>query len=217
MSIKKHYRVVIDYEVEVEDWSEAALKSERRYYVDAGTPEFAEWEESQRRLFEALLKDPRRVEQCCQRAVLDTADLDLESVIYDQRLDVPVQDDLIIQAFENLSPADAAHWREASHYNDFFEESAIVRSRIRPRMLTCTLQNVETGEAINAREPAPDQQDIFIDDPELPGSWARISDVLQGQPTMRSGPKIGRNDYCPCKSGKKFKKCCGSPVSATQP
>ncbi len=27
---------------------------------------------------------------------------------------------------------------------------------------------------------------------------------------VRDGPKIGRNDLCPCGSGKKFKKCCGS-------
>lgn len=26
---------------------------------------------------------------------------------------------------------------------------------------------------------------------------------------VRQGPKIGRNDPCPCKSGKKYKKCCG--------
>ncbi len=26
---------------------------------------------------------------------------------------------------------------------------------------------------------------------------------------MREGPKVGRNDPCPCHSGKKFKKCCG--------
>lgn len=26
---------------------------------------------------------------------------------------------------------------------------------------------------------------------------------------LRQGPKIGRNDPCPCGSGKKFKKCCG--------
>ena len=25
---------------------------------------------------------------------------------------------------------------------------------------------------------------------------------------MRDGPKIGRNDPCPCGSGKKYKKCC---------
>jgi uncharacterized protein YecA (UPF0149 family) len=24
----------------------------------------------------------------------------------------------------------------------------------------------------------------------------------------RDGPKIGRNDPCPCGSGKKYKKCC---------
>src|SRR5438045_3492131 len=26
---------------------------------------------------------------------------------------------------------------------------------------------------------------------------------------VRSGPKVGRNDPCPCKSGKKYKHCCG--------
>jgi uncharacterized protein YecA (UPF0149 family) len=25
-----------------------------------------------------------------------------------------------------------------------------------------------------------------------------------------AGPKVGRNDPCPCGSGRKFKKCCGA-------
>jgi len=25
-------------------------------------------------------------------------------------------------------------------------------------------------------------------------------------------PKVGRNDLCPCGSGKKYKKCCGANV-----
>jgi preprotein translocase subunit SecA len=29
-------------------------------------------------------------------------------------------------------------------------------------------------------------------------------------PVHRNGEKVGRNDPCPCGSGKKFKKCCGS-------
>jgi preprotein translocase subunit SecA len=29
------------------------------------------------------------------------------------------------------------------------------------------------------------------------------------QPVLRQGPKVGRNDPCPCGSGKKFKQCCG--------
>jgi uncharacterized protein len=30
-------------------------------------------------------------------------------------------------------------------------------------------------------------------------------------PVTRSSPKVGRNEPCPCGSGKKFKKCCGAP------
>jgi tetratricopeptide (TPR) repeat protein len=29
------------------------------------------------------------------------------------------------------------------------------------------------------------------------------------EPIRREGPKVGRNDPCPCGSGKKYKKCCG--------
>jgi uncharacterized protein YecA (UPF0149 family) len=28
---------------------------------------------------------------------------------------------------------------------------------------------------------------------------------------IRGKPKVGRNDPCPCGSGKKYKKCCGRP------
>jgi preprotein translocase subunit SecA len=28
---------------------------------------------------------------------------------------------------------------------------------------------------------------------------------------VRSEPKVGRNEPCPCGSGKKYKKCCGRP------
>jgi len=33
---------------------------------------------------------------------------------------------------------------------------------------------------------------------------------MQVQQVVRSGQKIGRNDPCPCGSGKKYKKCCGA-------
>ncbi|MBH8580901.1 preprotein translocase subunit SecA [Bisbaumannia pacifica] len=32
---------------------------------------------------------------------------------------------------------------------------------------------------------------------------------VDGRPVRREGPKVGRNDPCPCGSGKKFKQCCG--------
>ena len=35
-------------------------------------------------------------------------------------------------------------------------------------------------------------------------------DSVKAEP-VRKGKKIGPNDLCPCGSGKKYKKCCGSP------
>ena len=35
-----------------------------------------------------------------------------------------------------------------------------------------------------------------------------ISDGASEEPYVRSGKKIGRNDPCPCGSGKKYKQCC---------
>lgn len=35
------------------------------------------------------------------------------------------------------------------------------------------------------------------------------AEKLRTQPLKRGTPKVGRNDPCPCGSGKKYKKCCG--------
>lgn len=41
--------------------------------------------------------------------------------------------------------------------------------------------------------------------------WAqrRKTPDIDQAPLRRASPKVGRNDLCPCGSGKKFKKCCG--------
>jgi SWIM/SEC-C metal-binding protein len=44
-----------------------------------------------------------------------------------------------------------------------------------------------------------------------PDKTEDISDVeraLDASPPALASPKIGRNERCPCGSGKKFKKCC---------
>jgi SEC-C motif-containing protein len=39
--------------------------------------------------------------------------------------------------------------------------------------------------------------------------WYYASGKLIIKTVVRSSPKIGRNDPCPCGSGKKYKHCCG--------
>ena len=43
----------------------------------------------------------------------------------------------------------------------------------------------------------------------LTGADAGEGSEAAQKPMMRPGPKVGRNDPCPCQSGKKFKQCCG--------
>jgi preprotein translocase subunit SecA len=39
---------------------------------------------------------------------------------------------------------------------------------------------------------------------------SQVTEEAMSKPKpMRSGPKVGRNDPCPCGSGKKYKHCCG--------
>lgn len=37
---------------------------------------------------------------------------------------------------------------------------------------------------------------------------------MKSEAKPRLPPKISGNDYCPCRSGKKFKKCCGMAGSS---
>ena len=41
------------------------------------------------------------------------------------------------------------------------------------------------------------------------GTWLYESGSLIPTTVVREGEKVGRNDPCPCGSGKKYKKCCG--------
>ena len=42
------------------------------------------------------------------------------------------------------------------------------------------------------------------------GEWKfEDGDFVPEKPIVREQPKVGRNDLCPCGSGKKYKKCCG--------
>jgi preprotein translocase subunit SecA len=58
------------------------------------------------------------------------------------------------------------------------------------------------GEVAGGGEPAP----------AAPRPTARPQPRVQVQPVRRDGPKIGRNDPCPCGSGLKFKKCHGEAL-----
>ncbi len=59
-----------------------------------------------------------------------------------------------------------------------------------------------------ADEKARDETDLEALDKFLLSDLAPAESMRPSEPLRRSA-KVGRNDPCPCGSGKKFKKCCG--------
>ena len=62
-----------------------------------------------------------------------------------------------------------------------------------------TIQQVARPWPTKKQQPAP----------HLPGSRPPMPARNKQAPVVRDNPKVGRNDPCPCGSGRKFKKCCG--------
>ena len=65
-----------------------------------------------------------------------------------------------------------------------------------------------TPEAIEERRRRWAEADAELErgEGELVGDQGELPD----EPYVRAEPKVGRNDPCPCGSGKKYKKCCGA-------
>ena len=55
-----------------------------------------------------------------------------------------------------------------------------------------------------SKKKAADSQEKFTQQPAQPVEKAATPETIK-----RDHPKVGRNDPCPCGSGKKYKKCCG--------
>lgn len=54
--------------------------------------------------------------------------------------------------------------------------------------------------------------DPLADEPEIGEveDWEDVPFGMMNEPERRKEPKVGRNDPCPCGSGKKYKRCCGA-------
>jgi len=75
------------------------------------------------------------------------------------------------------------------------------------------LDEVEAAPRGSVLEKTRERRPPIDDVVDSTAWWARFDDepesAVAAEP-YRAPPKVGRNERCPCGSGKKFKKCCGS-------
>jgi hypothetical protein len=73
-------------------------------------------------------------------------------------------------------------------------------------------RNIERIMPLFEQEPPPDKRvrEAVFESPEAPAfpTQGASASEFDSQPIRRGAPKVGRNDPCPCGSGKKYKKCC---------
>jgi uncharacterized protein len=138
-------------------------------------------------------------------------------------------EDRVIEFYEPLfaagSAADAARWCAGFVCGmDFDPDEWTRRIHAEPAWFSPILLPIvsqEDGEELT-------DEDLAIFDDRLPDSLAKIRDYWRRHPRppigsnlarlpfdsnfpqpRRTGTKVGRNELCPCGSGKKYKKCCG--------
>jgi preprotein translocase subunit SecA len=93
---------------------------------------------------------------------------------------------------------------------DIFDEMLEnIRKSVLTRMLIVRIKARETVEQ-------PKQENLVANHGgmnQLEGrDRAPVVESRQAQTVVRTNPKIGRNDPCPCGSGKKYKNCCGRNI-----
>jgi preprotein translocase subunit SecA len=100
-------------------------------------------------------------------------------------------------------------------YEMFTELMANIKNEILHNLFRST-SNLMAFEEFLANLPtslvSPDESSIGAGEPETsePGIALESSQQPAPLPAQREAPQIGRNDPCPCGSGRKFKSCCGA-------
>jgi preprotein translocase subunit SecA len=97
-----------------------------------------------------------------------------------------------------------------------FEMFSGMLDSIRREVITILSKvQVQNPEELALREPEPEPTDFEFKHEEFTGLAGEAGDEMEQpqepehQPFVREGRKIGRNEPCPCGSGKKYKQCHG--------
>ncbi|AER67059.1 preprotein translocase, SecA subunit [Thermovirga lienii DSM 17291] len=96
-------------------------------------------------------------------------------------------------------------------FNLFSEMMERVRLNIAEYLFRVSVvkdEELQKGDDSRVRE-SRDLLPIGMSVPDQRGTQTAAGDQVGRREPIRKGPKVGRNDPCPCGSGKKYKHCCG--------
>jgi len=133
----------------------------------------------------------RRVSHAWSSLICCCADLCPEEVFGEIR---QAYEDGLVQPF-------VVGWKEVEEALALGKEAAMEKLKGHYTMITDTAEELGGWWCFNQDASDVGHRKLGFSAPPL--------DFGPPKPTRRTQPKVGRNDPCPCGSGKKFKKCCG--------
>ena len=152
----------------------------------------------------------------------------LESQIYLQIIDVGWKDHLL--SMDNLKDAVSLRgYAQRDPLQEYKKEAFNLFNSMWMRIEEDTISTLVRMpppriEYIERHEEQPENE-LILQHPDPEQESASQQEMVAQQqkemppapkPFRREAEKVGRNELCPCGSGRKYKKCCGQPGAATQ-
>jgi len=112
--------------------------------------------------------------------------------------------DLMDRIYEEISTAMFRSATSVEAIEEFFQSLSGMKAQHNQAASPLAMAAAVQAQAQQAQGAMPAGMDAPPPGMELPEAPKPIA------PIRNDGPKVGRNDPCPCGSGRKFKKCCGA-------
>ena len=139
---------------------------------------------------------------------------------------VEVEEDLDLAYDQGLIDPGAICWDDIAEALDRGPDLALEEARHRNKLITDTAEAITWWSGFHEDEEEDEGEAAGHDLGDDFDHSAFVADSLFSrlrtnmdfpQPFRRTEPKVGRNEPCPCGSGKKYKKCCGLVSGANPP
>jgi len=119
---------------------------------------------------------------------------------------------------EGLVDPGSIGWDEVEEALEMGPDAAWEKARYRYRLIMDTADTITWWGCFHENAQGKDRAEVGMEADDAPaeledstGGFLPFPDSESGipEPYRRTEPKVGRNELCPCGSGKKYKRCCG--------
>ena len=116
-----------------------------------------------------------------------------------------------LQAYAQRSPINEYRFVGADMFDDMVAQ---IREDTVRKVLSVALRKEQEIKRVEVAKPTSEGFAGAMKRPSAPQSGVAKAGIVSASATQSA--KVGRNDPCPCGSGKKYKKCCGSGIQTNE-